>query len=301
VIDLLGFAHVHVSEREAAHQSPCGFDDEKDEDCGWDTAIEFLRASGHPEIPATHAEAEALRCAAGEPPTGPSSVADIRRGIAARYGIAAPPRLAGGQAVWNALRPGFVGLVGGSMGVFAPDSHWRRWDRPFGGGHYITFFRLDATDRLWHCNPQAPLTFKASGLLRSYDGEWMPKAEFLAYVDGLDVGALVAPVMGGTMVGFKPAGAFIGTFRIRPGHSLISLVDTRHHFPFLTWPGGTDVLNVVAAIDLRRPIDGAPIDIEGNSPPLNNRDQLYVVDLPGFGIAAGALRGDGVFTPAEPD
>jgi hypothetical protein len=300
MIDLLGFAHVHVSEREAAHQSPCGFDDEKDEDCGWDTAIEFLRATGHPEIPATHAEAEALRCDAKEPVTGPSSVADIRRGIAARYAIAPPPRLSGGHVIWNALQPGFAGLVGGSMGVFTPDSPFRRWDRPFGGGHYMTFFRLDATDRLWHCNPQAPLTFKEGGQPKAYDGEWMPKAKFLAYVEALDIGALVAPVMGGAMVGFKPAGPFIGTFRIGAGHDLVSLVNPAIRFPFLTWPGHTDVLNVVAAIDLRRP-DGAPIDIEGNSPPLNDRDQLYVVDLPGFGISAGALRGDGVFSLAEQD
>jgi hypothetical protein len=98
------------------------------------------------------------------------------------------------------------------------------------------------------------------------------------------------------MPSYKPAGPFIGTFKIGVGHALISTADTTKHYAYLKWPGGVDVLNVVAVVDLKTPA-GLPIDIEGKSPPLNHRDQVYLVDLPGFGVSAFALRQDGVFSP----
>ena len=59
----------------------------------------------------------------------------------------------------------------------------------------------------------------------------------------------------------------------------------------------TGLFDVVAVLDLKTP-DGRPVDIEGKTPPLNNRDQVYLVDAPSFGIAAFALRQDGVLIPA---
>ena len=55
--------------------------------------------------------------------------------------------------------------------------------------------------------------------------------------------------------------------------------------------------NVVAVLALKT-ADGRPVDIEGNSPSLNHRDPVYLVDTPNFGVAAFALRQDGTFTPA---
>ena len=103
MIDLLGFEHVHISEREVAHVGPCGFDNARWEDCLWVAAIEFLRATGHPEVPATHDESEELRCASGEPPTGASDFDDVRRGVRARYGLTLPATVTGDAAIWSAF------------------------------------------------------------------------------------------------------------------------------------------------------------------------------------------------------
>jgi hypothetical protein len=101
---------------------------------------------------------------------------------------------------------------------------------------------------------------------------------------------------GQDVVHTKPAGPFIGTTVIGVGHALISPANTRLHYQYLQWPGGTDVLNVVAALDIVDP-QGRPMDIEGNVPPQHARDQVYLVDLPGFGASAFALRQDCTFTP----
>ena len=96
------------------------------------------------------------------------------------------------------------------------------------------------------------------------------------------------------MVGTKPAGPFIGTAVFNGAHQLISPSNTRTRYA-----GGTDVLNVLAVLDIRDPA-GRPLDIDGNSPPLNARDQVYLVDRPAFGVAAFALRQDVTFVPAVP-
>lgn len=173
-----GYTHHHVTEREIAHQSPCGFDDASWEDCTFCVAVEWLRAIGHTSIPATHAEAEALRCASGRAPTGGTNQDDVRRAALARYGIALPAALEGFDALWSALAPGHVASVQGSMGAFAAGSHFRRWDPAFAGGHDALAARLDALDRVWWCDPLAP-----EGL--GYEGEWMAKADLERFVGGL--------------------------------------------------------------------------------------------------------------------
>jgi len=95
--------------------------------------------------------------------------------------------------------------------------------------------------------------------------------------------------------GMKLAGSPIGTFEIGPGHALIKTADTTEHYQ--DWPGGNKTFAVIAAIDLKSWPAGDPVDIEGNSPPLNNRDQVYLVSDPNFGCDVYALRQDGVFTP----
>ena len=88
----------------------------------------------------------------------------------------------------------------------------------------------------------------------------------------------------------KGTGLPLGTVTINgTGHLLLSPLD----------PKGTrygprtagEVLTVLAVVDLK---DGAgnAIDIDGNQPPKSNRDQVYLVDAPSFGVAAYALRSD---------
>jgi hypothetical protein len=95
------------------------------------------------------------------------------------------------------------------------------------------------------------------------------------------------------MPGFKSVGPKIGV-AVMPaaGHSLISPSDTTKFFPQPA--GGT--FDVYASLDLRTPA-GVPVDIGGSSPPQNKRDQVYLVDAPGFGAGAYMLRSDGAFTP----
>jgi lysozyme len=104
--------------------------------------------------------------------------------------------------------------------------------------------------------------------------------------------------LGGDMVYTKPAQT-IGTVAVKgTGHKLVSSVDPKG----TRWPvaDGT-VLNVVAVVNLVAK-GGAPIDIDGNQPPVNGRDQVYLVDRAGFDESPFALRADcGPLTlPADP-
>ena len=121
------------------------------------------------------------------------------------------------------------------------------------------------------------------------DGTGFPQAQYLAELNeqetNMDTGVkLVSPP--------------IGAFALDVGHALISVEDTAYHFPYGTWPGRRTTFPVGASLNLVRQLDGAPVDIEGNSPPLGNRDQVYLVSDPDFGSDVYALRQDGVFTPA---
>ena len=93
------------------------------------------------------------------------------------------------------------------------------------------------------------------------------------------------------MIGTKPAVPFIGTALFNGAHQLISPSNTR-----VRYAGGTDVLDVISALDIAP--DGVPTDIDGNSPPLNGRDQVWLVWRETFGVTAFALRQDVTFTPA---
>jgi hypothetical protein len=95
--------------------------------------------------------------------------------------------------------------------------------------------------------------------------------------------------------GYKQAGPPIGTFTMPAGgHALISPTS----LTFYPQPAG-GTWGVLAALDLKD-VAGNPIDINGNQPPVNNRDKVYLVDAPNFQNAAWALRSDGTFTPAAP-
>ncbi|MEK6719310.1 MAG: hypothetical protein AABZ33_01415 [Chloroflexota bacterium] len=189
---IAGFAHTHVTEREIAHMSPCGWDDRKWEDCTFMSAIEWWRATGHPRVPASHEEGERLRCDSGRSVLGGSNLGDVSKAIARRYTAATPATVSGFAALWTALLPGTVAVAQGSMGAFLPNDRWRRWDKGFGGAHAVCIFRPDVTERVWWCDPLAPIDHLIEG---EYNGEWMSRAELKQFVDGLSGHHLVGRVV----------------------------------------------------------------------------------------------------------
>lgn len=182
--------HIHISEREVAHTWPDGRkDDAAWEDCGYTSLIEFIRLAYRPDLPATHAFAEKIR-ARIEGPLGGSTPAEL---IAAAKTIGASGAgtpgivLKGYSAanLWAALTPGRVATVSGKMGVFPAGSPMRRWDAGFGGGHQVTVVRIDTQDRVWWCDPLAP---------SDWAGEWVSKANVIAFAKGLASISFVAPL-----------------------------------------------------------------------------------------------------------
>ena len=173
-----GFTWHHVTEREIAHETPCGHDGPAWEDCTWCAAIEAWRAAGHPLVPPTLTEAEALRCAAGELPEGGSSQEDVRRGILNRYHAASPAPIGGAVNILQALAPGFVGSVQGNMDAFPAGSHYRRWDPAFAGPHCATVVGIAGAVPYWWCDPLAP---EGTG----YEGEPMRATDLARYIAAL--------------------------------------------------------------------------------------------------------------------
>lgn len=148
--------HIHVSEQETKHLWPDGrLDDAAWEDCLWASAIEWLRGRGH-NIPATHAEAEALRAASGEPPTGGSTFADLALGMAKRYRLTLSASLTPTQ-FFNQFRPGTCAIVTGPYSA-APQKLQAR--DQFEHAVYVEM-RLDGSI-LW-CDPIGPPSY--SGII----------------------------------------------------------------------------------------------------------------------------------------
>lgn len=171
--------HIHISEREP---------DGTWEDCTWDSGLEWYRLTYDPSKPATHAEAQKLRAASGEPPTGGSNIGDLKRGIKARYGKSTPTAISGFSALWTALTPGKAAVCQGSMKAFGPDHRLSKWDRNFDGGHAVLIARIDTQDRVWWCDPEAPDNV-------GYEGTWVTKAELKAYVTAFGGQHLVRSVI----------------------------------------------------------------------------------------------------------
>lgn len=94
--------------------------------------------------------------------------------------------------------------------------------------------------------------------------------------------------------GTKRIGPPIGTFAwTGTGHLLLSPSDpVGLRFPQSANPGP---FSVIASLDLVTADAGLPVDIDGKSPPQNNRDEVYLVD-PGRGASCYVLRADGTFT-----
>lgn len=168
--------HVHISEREA---------DGTWEDCTWDSGLEFYRDAYDPSKPATHAEAQALRAASGEPTTGGSNIGDLRRGVKARYGFTLPLPI-DAKTILTALKPGYVSTVQGSMSAFGPDHPLSAWDRNFDGGHAVWLARTLDGKLLW-CDPEAPRLADVPVVVTS--------GQVQKFVDAFAGQALVAPAL----------------------------------------------------------------------------------------------------------
>jgi len=168
--------HKHISEREA---------DGSFEDCTWDSGLEFYRDAIDPSKPATHAEAQALRAASGEPPTGGSNLGDFRRGVAARYHHTLPAAISN-KGILTALKPGMVGTVQGSMSAFGPLHVLSKWDRNFDGGHATWVARTPSGVLLW-CDPEAPTSADVPVLIS--------EDNLQKFVNAFNGEAIVAPAL----------------------------------------------------------------------------------------------------------
>lgn len=168
--------HVHISEREP---------DGTFEDCTWDSGLEFFRDAFDPSKPATHVEAQKLRAASGEPPTGGSNLGDLRRGIKARYGATIPAAIPA-RNVLIALKPGYCAVVQGSMSAFGPTHPLSKWDRSFDGGHAVYLARTPAGALLW-CDPEAPTGADVPIVISSADVQ--------KFVNAFPGEAIVAPAL----------------------------------------------------------------------------------------------------------
>jgi hypothetical protein len=224
-----GFEHVHVSERESAHMSPCGWDDAAWEDCNPDATLEFLRASGTPGAPATHAEGEALRCDSGRAPTGGTNLGDMIKAAKVRYGRDIGPIVFGNATVWAAMKPGTVATVGGSMGAYMVGSHWRRWLPGFAGAHQACAFRVDSQDRVWWCDPLAPT---------AWSGEWMSKVDFMKFAARAIVASIVP-----TEEDMKLTAVVSQRWTASPDDGVLRADADRSLAPSVKLPGGTEVIS----------------------------------------------------------
>lgn len=185
---LVAAGHLHVTEREAKHRLPDGsWDDASWEDCTFVAGLELARICHDVSLPATHAEAEALRSESGRGPLGGTSTADLRRALEARYGWTGWREVAGADPLWSSMAPGTAAAAQGRLTAFPAGHRLRRWDPTFAGGHDVLIVRLDDRPRVWWCDPLAPQN-------GSYEGEWVSHAELDAYVSAFAGSALVAPI-----------------------------------------------------------------------------------------------------------
>ncbi len=178
--------HKHISEREA---------DGSWEDCTWDAGLEFYRDAIDSSVPATHAEAQALRAASGEPPTGGSNLGDFRRGVAARYHHTLPPAI-NAHDILAHLAPNWCATVQGSMKAFGSTHRLSAYDRNFDGAHDV--YIANVGGKLYWCDPEAP-TLAAVPVT-------VTPAEVQAFVNAFGGEAIVAPIQS-----LVPAGADMPT------------------------------------------------------------------------------------------
>lgn len=172
--------HDGISEREVAHYWPDGqWDNAAWEDCTWDSGLMWYRDSYDSSRPSTHYEAERLRQAAGEKPSGGSNPFDFARGVQKRYSKTVVKPITGWSNLKTALGVGYNALTSGSMGVFPYGHRLRRPQPSFGGAHAVHAAKVDTIARYWVTNPL---------FAEDHDGEWWTEDELRRYVQGLPGG-----------------------------------------------------------------------------------------------------------------
>lgn len=247
--------------------------------CVWASGV-YVARWFNPNVPATVAEVLALAAASGVPSGASGNFGLLKLGMAARYGLVgqeftsfnpAAAQLAVAQAA--AAGP-CAAILAGDQANLLP-----AWQPGNHVGHAIAVIYRAGTTGV-QLDPLAPA---------GYAGDPFPLSELSKFATA----SLIFKTEALQMPGVKAAGPAIGRFSLSgAGHSLISPLNTAVRYPQAA--GAT--FDVLAVVNLKTPT-GVAVDIEGNSPPLSNRDQVYLVDAPNFGVAAYALRADGVFTP----
>jgi len=253
--------------------------------CVWETGL-FLARWYNPSIPATADEVIALAAASGVSDwfnVGRANFTKLASGMKLRYGLTGTV-IEGASAAQAAVLtaasagPCAIGLAGDQLNL---TPHWQATSV----GHAIAVFYPPGSETTGiQLDPLAP---------QDYAGDPFSPVEMRAFTTAAII-FTGAPAEDLTP-GYKAVGQGIGTFTFVGAHHLISPLNPKVHFPR---PDGS-TFDVIAILDLKT-ADGKPVDIEGNSPPLNKRDQVYLVDSPAFGVAAFALRHDGTFVPAAP-
>lgn len=195
--------HIHISEREA---------DGTWEDCTWDSGLEWYRLCYDPRKPATHAEAQALRAASGEPATGGSNLGDLALGIQRRYGKTIPARVSA-RTILTVLTPGKAAVVQGSMSAFGPDHRLSTYDRNFDGAHAVLVANVGGT--YWWCDPEAPTSAAVPVKVTA--------AELTKFVNAFAGQAVVAPMRQAATTGASPMYPIISYL---PGHTATIKVES---------------------------------------------------------------------------
>lgn len=248
--------------------------------CVWVSGL-YAARSLKPTLPGTYTEVLALAADSGVTDwqtVGRANFTKLAAGMKKRYGLIG--RVIEGPAAQLAVLeaaaagPVVVCLAGNQLNL---TPHWQNGSI----GHAIAVLYPNGTTGT-QFDPLAPA---------GYNGDPFPPAELAKFATATLI-FKDTEVTTNDMPGFKAISPPIGRFTFVGVHALISPVDPKIHY----LQADNAAFNVVAALDLKTP-DGKPVDIEGNSPPQNNRDQVYLVDAQAFGVAAYALRQDGIFTP----
>lgn len=256
-------------------------------DCVYSAALAMIAAAGFDSFPLgafTDAEREAFeRSQTIKEPEKGGNFPAADQAAANRYGVTLHASL---DLAALLARPGLAIAVAG-VNAHLP-ARLRRWDPSYVGGHAATVITQAPAGLLW-LDPEAPM---------SYAGEPISTAELMAWWNKAAVRFLALEELAMAAPGHKSKSAPIGSVVLGAGHALISPSDTIHgRYP----QAGGLRLDVYGILDLVNPTTGVPIDIDGHSPPLNGRDQVYDCDAPGFGASAYLLRADGTYTPNVPD
>ena len=257
------YVHVHISEREEPHFWPDSqWDPAGWEDCLWTGATELHRYAGG-DVPATLAEAEALRDAAGVTPSGPGSNHDgLRRGMLARFGRTF--RRGFGEAELLALGPGHAAVISGSLAHF-PDGHsLRRWDKDYDAGHAWVLYRVDEQARWWLCDGLAPSWFSGQWITDAQAKQFMYDGSLFSYarldefkevpmIPFIDARSREVDLRAGAKL-YDDAGKVVRTLEARANNVIAPVISSHQRSVVCARVAGVDGLALVDRDDIILPV-----------------------------------------------